>query len=420
MQEIGLASKATVMYGHVKIDWHHLISAYRLVEAKFPRKYLMTIGFEPSQVTCLSGWRSPLSGDTFLELLVATERRKTTDPRDRIFALLSHAGAKVETTHGEPTELLIEADYSRSIVDIYTHLAKRLLAISGCLDVLSYIRGCEGRFGLPSWAPMWNETREGVHCLLGSHIRFTADGSHSSTSPWTSSRTDIYSLEQTEQHITARVDNHQLCVMSVDIGRISWRFERAREKYIERFWKPMVYLLQPGEGVLDVWEQFNEAASGRLEVDLLQTYAELITCGLVHPQYEEETGKKLYARHFEAFWRTAVNENEAGAALSRAKTKAKNKKRRDCKRFQNAIDYASEKRVLFCTDTGYMGLGPDSIRVGDEACILEGGKVPYILREADNGHCSLVGECYISGAMHGELVSRDKFNPSKVKRKIIV
>ncbi|KAI1430736.1 heterokaryon incompatibility protein-domain-containing protein [Xylaria sp. CBS 124048] len=75
-------------------------------------------------------------------------------------------------------------------------------------------------------------------------------------------------------------------------------------------------------------------------------------------------------------------------------------------------------RRCFVTDTGYVGLGPDSARVGDAVVVIPGGSVPHILRPggksetADFGDgnegaemWSYVGEAYCDGVMDGELVA---------------
>lgn len=69
---------------------------------------------------------------------------------------------------------------------------------------------------------------------------------------------------------------------------------------------------------------------------------------------------------------------------------------------QTAQNYCSERKV-FCTESGYWGLGPDVLRPGDVCCILYGARVPYVLRPSHTkaGH-RLLGECYIYGMMHGE------------------
>ncbi|KAK7440144.1 heterokaryon incompatibility protein [Colletotrichum acutatum] len=73
---------------------------------------------------------------------------------------------------------------------------------------------------------------------------------------------------------------------------------------------------------------------------------------------------------------------------------------------------------LFVTNRGQVGLGPESMHVGDSLCVLEGGLVPYILRkhagtiytESSMVHqtesimgthrFTMVGSCYADGIMH--------------------
>jgi len=49
----------------------------------------------------------------------------------------------------------------------------------------------------------------------------------------------------------------------------------------------------------------------------------------------------------------------------------------------------------------HTGLGPKNLQTGDCLAQLEGGKVPYVLRQ--NGQTfKLIGECYVHGFMLGE------------------
>ncbi|KAF5723294.1 het-domain-containing protein [Fusarium mundagurra] len=59
-------------------------------------------------------------------------------------------------------------------------------------------------------------------------------------------------------------------------------------------------------------------------------------------------------------------------------------------------------RGLFVTDKGRLGWGLLSTRAGDEVWILEGCRVPCLLRPRGDGGYSLVGEAYVHGIMHGE------------------
>ncbi|EXF73105.1 heterokaryon incompatibility protein [Colletotrichum fioriniae PJ7] len=99
---------------------------------------------------------------------------------------------------------------------------------------------------------------------------------------------------------------------------------------------------------------------------------------------------------------------------------------------------------LFVTDRGQIGLGPGSMCVGDELCVLEGGLMPYILRKHFGTICTessrvhqmesikgvhrytMVGSCYVDGIMtwgdeaHGWGDSADDIEEldSKLRRRL--
>ncbi len=54
------------------------------------------------------------------------------------------------------------------------------------------------------------------------------------------------------------------------------------------------------------------------------------------------------------------------------------------------------------TKARYIGLGPKDMQKGDSLALLEGGRVPYVLRRKGEWF-ELVGDCYIHGVMHGEI-----------------
>lgn len=66
-------------------------------------------------------------------------------------------------------------------------------------------------------------------------------------------------------------------------------------------------------------------------------------------------------------------------------------------------------RKLFMTSSGYLGMGPYSLREGDQIVIFDGAMTPFVLREQ---RCSdgeiipetweFVGDCYLHGWMNGD------------------
>lgn len=76
--------------------------------------------------------------------------------------------------------------------------------------------------------------------------------------------------------------------------------------------------------------------------------------------------------------------------------------------FKDALGMSSGYRRLFRTEKGFLGLGPQSSEVGDEVWLLETAKVPFALhRRKDESEYELVGETYLHRAMHGELTDKE-------------
>jgi hypothetical protein len=81
--------------------------------------------------------------------------------------------------------------------------------------------------------------------------------------------------------------------------------------------------------------------------------------------------------------------------------------------FDEHIQYESRlrrtmlNRVLFATHEGYLGLGADVCRIGDEVWDISGARVPLILRPVEGGKYVFLGEAYLHGLM-GENMGRDQ------------
>lgn len=72
--------------------------------------------------------------------------------------------------------------------------------------------------------------------------------------------------------------------------------------------------------------------------------------------------------------------------------------------YYNAIWQGSGNRKFFAANEGqYLGMGPPHMKVGDRICVLLGGRVPYVLRPADEkneGLWRLIGSAYVDGVMN--------------------
>ncbi|KAI3322975.1 hypothetical protein HD806DRAFT_94651 [Xylariaceae sp. AK1471] len=63
--------------------------------------------------------------------------------------------------------------------------------------------------------------------------------------------------------------------------------------------------------------------------------------------------------------------------------------------------------AVFCgTRRRYVGFVPGLAKMGDRICLLDGGRVPFLLRPEEGGMYSLVGEAYIHGIMQGQALKQ--------------
>ncbi|GAW23816.1 hypothetical protein ANO14919_133930 [Xylariales sp. No.14919] len=86
-------------------------------------------------------------------------------------------------------------------------------------------------------------------------------------------------------------------------------------------------------------------------------------------------------------------------------------------RFSQRVARAILDRRFYVSKKGYMGLAPDTVKEGDMICVLAGGRLPFILRDANTtfkrlGDSSgaerahtLIGDAYLHGIMDGEAVA---------------
>jgi hypothetical protein len=62
----------------------------------------------------------------------------------------------------------------------------------------------------------------------------------------------------------------------------------------------------------------------------------------------------------------------------------------------------------YLTTSGFLGSGPISLGQEDEVWLLNGGKMPMILRRVVENQYMVVGESYLHGAMYGELMTNER------------
>jgi len=318
-------------------------------------------------------------------LLSSASRLGATDPRDRIFALLGLA---------EDSESLgIKADYTRAYADICADTAWKLLSKHGLgiLDEARGLRASKYAENLPSWVPDWSmRTRSTLtgrrlpyfsedvdFCASGDSVmRQSGASSRSSTVLEIGGRfvAQISAVGSVGDFTVPRVSGSNLRIAKTflsELQELARHFSASTPYFGEDGWEQVVW-------------QTSIAHRGREAIPLRE-----------RPAYEAKSTRM----------------QEAYGMISRCGGDSVEEE--DIWRFQNCHDYltylcrmADMKRPFACYgDAEYLGMGPKEMEPGDRIFVIFGANFPFVLRPLPSGRYKLIGEAYISGLMHGEVIS---------------
>jgi hypothetical protein len=329
-------------------------------------RYQMELGRANIDKICLSG------------LLRSSGTINATDPRDHIYAFLGHPLAS--TSSG----LIIEPDYRKPLVNVYTDAAFSLLQhpregpwiLTSVAHATSH--DVKGQV-FPSWVPRWDHnTAARVRLLATGYAWYAAGGSDLAPS-----RMDEYKVltipaiafdTVTWVSQPFRIEN-----MDFDIDKWEDRYRSTRLSFIDNLWQEL----------LTMWDGSQDELEHIFSVTLVREYpGNKRGIGPSHRSkflaYRHALQKALDENHYSPF-----DDNEY-------------------------TGYA--EKYLFCTKTAYnrslvltkadrMGMVPRFTKPGDMCFVIPGVAVPLILRPKGNGRFNLVGDSYIYGAMKGEVIT---------------
>lgn len=142
LQEAMLSSNAIVQCGEHSIDW---LSLRKTILVFFEKTTLP--GDIVDFLVLYSHGLIHLARNTFQDLLMWTVNQKCTDPRDKIYGILSMISPKLRRE--------ITVDYNMSVVDVYKDAVLADIRVSKRVNIL---RDCELKTYMkdwPSWVPTW-------------------------------------------------------------------------------------------------------------------------------------------------------------------------------------------------------------------------------------------------------------------------
>jgi hypothetical protein len=416
-QEVGLAAQCIIMYGTESMDIADLmettlISTTRVDLFPSPNLGLYTLLDTFSEIWMSYGnsksWRNELSPSlvglisqrplecSFTSVLHMARRFRATDSRDYVYAFLGHPAARHPKTHVS----LINADYSKSLHDVYFDAARALLEYPS--TDLTFLLSCVDRDqkaldeDYPSWVPQWHLARF-VASFGYLESQWYQAGDYSSDGQFT------------------LLEDKSLKLRGIVFDEISWTSQPIK---VSEFGNNS---LPAGFRELAATRYFGRhLGKFAMPVKLWHEIRRRNLCSQYGDEFQDALIMTLVAgrnrkedeiiQHRADFWAYCVKIN-ANIPGTTSDERTRYAEGGEAWRFEKDITWATEGRKFFATKLGYFGLGHKLIRPGDACCIFAGVRVPFITRPTRNAtRYKLIGDSYIHGISKKEIYEKKSFH----------
>ncbi|PKY00584.1 hypothetical protein P168DRAFT_336502 [Aspergillus campestris IBT 28561] len=350
---------------------------------------------------------------SLVDLLVHCHGAECSEPRDRIYALMS-VSPDVSTPHIQPgttinPTITVIPDYTKPLADIYTDFAVQCMQQSQTFDILH----CVGAFRqqtnttskkklatssqpleVPSFVPDWTAPRRWKPLYAIS--RFTAG---------------------LVQHPPQRtLSNDRLTLRGIAL----WRVTETTGAFPESLGSSMLaHIISSCMGLcrkfLPSPERDDPNALSRklartLIADDTLNVALWMKDGAVKNTDELRTlrftAEDIFSGRLDGFQKLLCQYN-GGEVLG--VSRSSDIKSIDQLQYLTSLRQALPGRSFFASEAGYVGIGPGDLREGDLVVVLLGARTPFILRETGHGadgHFEILGDAYVEGLMYGEVLEK--------------
>ena len=338
----------------------------------------------------------------FLKLLCHTRDFKSTDPRDKLFALLG-----IPDSDAVPWE---SPDYTIPVSKLFVQYTKQEL-ISGSLAQLSFTDYIDDNIqvALPTWVPDWSRPVE--HLSIEAFETSTSAGGTS------------------VPHLHFSSTNNLLIIKGKKVSYIDRIGTMRYSELITLYTTFITILSAPTPTAID---------AARLKLSITQWLLDWLTdChktafGDGFSPTQEMFNSQSYRRFCKALCFSNDLENESSFVktmvdrLSRLyllltrslelQSRASHLVDEDESEIQSTVLGIERffarfvKHKSLCSDdSGRLAWAPRRAQAGDVFCVFLGAKVPHLLRLVVDGRYELIGACYLQDCMNGEVVEADDF-----------
>lgn len=432
IQELSVSSDAIFECGDATISWGDFLIAVHYFTSTPTLEMLFPVGsLQFKQVTGLfvsfDSFKH-LGGQGILELLKQHRSCDATLAKDKFFALHGIA-------NDCGTEILdLELDYRLDTKDVYIEIALAILLRSADLDILAVPRVVAGLklsegLELPSWVPNWSNCNlaesfgeKGLGFVASREtisqvkiVKFSKLGKPSVV---------VSKLFQTHEAVPQKILELGPEKASPILGISGFVLDKVVE--IGALWdlKPTTtpFLRVPeAQNIYNSWEKVAKACSKftyeATNELILDVYYRCLQATNPPGEFENSSAERQQVdrstRRFRLLHKTGIQKHKKtnliaswGLMMYEAMTDVY-RQRPSGSLAAGLLLTRVENRRMFRTETGYIGIGPQDMLVGDLVSLFAGSKVPLVVR-SEEVLLELVGDCYLHGVMAGEAFNEEK------------
>ena len=352
-------------------------------------------------------------------LFKAVRSCDASNPRDKVYSAFGILSRVCPAAMTNP----LKVNYSLSVAEVYQQITTLLLENLPFLAVLSFVKdtGAPESVELPSWVPDYScrDSSKTLVEIYFKHWHFDASRSRDlprvpvqiSGTALTVHGVKLDSVRVVGDIISFADPMSNLRSILGVVADMDASYAPYKEDIIEALWCTLVWDMRDARGASPAPKDFPQGfhdfvldmacrAIGLPErqgenVEPSQT----IVSTLLTRLRRTDTAKRLLpTMDLVREWKEKYLEHHRSATLTF-----------DCGKsemIRRTIATSALGRRFYVTANGLLGTGTRSVGAGDEVWLLQGACVPFVLRRnPESNRFILIGESYVRGAMHGELMT---------------
>ncbi len=384
IQEVAMANKALVVLGERSIPWDDLAKVALsfndalgvLVERHGRGKHLGHV-IAVDNLPAMHLLKRERERMSLFGILCVASTFKSTDPRDKLFALVGL---------GDRFNPRVRPDYTSNHFHVFR---KHVILELTERDRLQYLARppLSERDDWPSWVPDWTEKSRSSYFYTAIDHNFHAAGN-------TTPKLSVSSNGQILLVFGKIIDRITDLVAPLDrlwAGHTTNDTQFSPEKLLQ--WLEECLSLLPLK--LDLMSRYDDSE--------VASFLRTFVCSGVHSKAKASHGLSALRFH----------DNDT-ADLLRTLTKLASVARTSSPpheslstlldTFASKLYPAIADRQFLKTHHRRLGWVSKRAQLGDVVCVLYGGEIPFVLRQTtqDSGRWKIIGECYVDGLMQGE------------------